>query len=303
SAVFYHPTFGDLDNDGDEDLLIGDNMGYVHYFENQPTAQGIARFVKKAERMPDNTGAALDVKQRATPQLIDINNDGLLDLMAGNHTGKIYYYQNTGTLQSPIFTLQNTSWGGVSVRDGTGAEGLAVPYLFKLNDGTFRLLVGNDLGKIYLFTDIEAHIDGGPFTLITEEIISPSGLKNASPTTADVDNDGRLDMIVGNFRGGALWYETETIVGIEDQLTEMKSITFYPNPATSMLYFDWKKGKKTFNVPITVQIYNTLGQLVLASNLEDEQSELSIEGLRSGLYLVEMRMEGELIGGEKLMVK
>ncbi|MFK7903987.1 MAG: T9SS type A sorting domain-containing protein [Chitinophagales bacterium] len=303
SALFYHPTFGDLDNDGDEDLLIGDNMGYVHRFENQPNAQGIAQFVKKTERMPDNTGAALDVKQLASPQLIDVNGDGLLDLISGNHTGKIYYYQNTGTLQNPIFTLQSKEWGAVSVREGTVAEGHAIPYLFKMGDGTFRLLVGNDPGKIYLFSDIEANIDGGPFTLITEQVISSDGLKEASPSIADLDDDGRLDMIIGNLRGGILWYETENIVNIEAPLSETQAITFYPNPATSTLYFDWQKETLSFNAPITVQIYNTLGQLVLTSMIEAEQSELSIEELTTGLYLVEMRVEGALIGGEKLLVK
>ncbi len=304
SAAFYHSTFGDLDNDGDADLLIGDNMGYVHYFENQPTGEGIAKFVKKAERMNDATGAALDVKQHATPQLVDVNGDGLLDMISGNHTGRVYYYKNTGSLQSPIFSLQSNQWGGVLVRQGTTAAGFAVPHLFKLQDGNFRLLVGNDAGSLFLYEDIEAHIDGGVFSLITEQIVPLSGATEISPTTADVDNDGRLDMLLGNLRGGILWYETETVVGIEEPFYEKNLISFYPNPATSTLYFDFKKNPVSFfNLPLEVRIYNTLGQSVLTSIVEREQPELSIEALSSGLYLVEMRIGGEWIGGKKLVVK
>ncbi|MEZ4885563.1 MAG: FG-GAP-like repeat-containing protein [Chitinophagales bacterium] len=303
SAVLYHPTFGDLDNDGDEDMLIGDGMGYVHYFENKPTMEGIAKFVKKAERMNDDTGAALDVKKRAAPQLVDVNGDDLLDLIVGNNDGKVYYYQNIGSLESPLFKLQNTQWGAVSVRETTIAAGNAIPYMFKLNDGSFRLVVGNDIGHIYLFTDIESHINGGPFTLVTQQIVSPAGLTEASPTTADVDNDGRLDMLVGNLRGGIVWYETESIVDIEENILQNNPFTFYPNPAKNTLYFDWKNSATSFNAPIEVQIYNTLGQLVLTSMVEHKQPELSIEGLASGLYLVEMRVDGVRIGGEKLVME
>lgn len=305
SAKAYHPTFGDLDNDGDKDMLIGDDMGYIHYFDNQPTADGTAKFVKKVERMPDNTGSALDVKQLATPQLVDVNEDGLLDMIAGNHDGRVYYYQNIGTLESPIFRLENNQWGAVQMRIPIkGNKGHAVPNLFKLEDGRFRLLVSNDIGDLFLFEDIEDNIDGGPFTIVSEQLIPSLEVLEGSPTTADVDNDGRLDLLMGGLRGGVLWYETETVVGIEDNLSAKNKVSFYPNPAQNMLYFDFKNASiSSFNVPVEVRIYNTLGQLVLTSMVEREQNEVSIEGLNSGLYFVELKVEGEWIGGEKLIIE
>lgn len=304
-AAYYHPTFGDLDNDGDTDLLIGDHLGYVHYFENQPTAEGIANFVKKVERINDDTGAALDVKQHATPQLVDVNEDGLLDMISGNHDGRVYYYQNVGTLQNPVFSLKSKEWGAIRPREGNTILRYTIPYMFKLQDGNFRLIVGTDAGRLFVYEDIEDNIDGGPFTLVSDEVISPVDILESSPTLADLDNDGRLDMLLGNLRGGVLWYETETIVSIEDNLIEENTMSFYPNPATSILHFDFNNTTIGFSKPNSceVQIYNTLGQLVLTSILEREKPELSIEGLSSGLYLVEVLIDGKRIAGEKLIKK
>ncbi len=301
SAVLYFPAFGDLDNDGDEDMLIGDNMGYIHRFDNNPTPEGIAQFSKKKERINDDTGSALDVKQRAAPQLIDINDDGKLDMIVGNNDGRVYYYQNIGTLEEPVFRLESNQWGAVLVR--IPSKGHAIPRLFKLSDGNFRLIVGNDAGKLYLYEDIEPNIGGGPFTKVTEQLLPLLGNTEVSPTTADVDNDGRLDLIIGNFRGGLLWYETASIVGIEDNASSKNTFQMYPNPAQNQLFFDWKTGAFPSNGTVEIQVYNTLGQLVLTSNLEQGEKRMSIEGLESGLYLVEVSIGGEWIGGEKLIVR
>lgn len=95
------PTFGDLDNDGDKDLIIGDNNGQLHYFENIATTGSPAQF---ANHVASYQG--IDVGNFAYPQLFDINKNGTLDLVIGSLNGKISYYSNTGTVFSPNFVLQ-----------------------------------------------------------------------------------------------------------------------------------------------------------------------------------------------------
>ncbi len=92
-------------------------------------------------------------------------------------------------------------------------------------------------------------------------------------------------------------------VGIEESLLEKNLLVLYPNPTASHLYFDFKGEAASFNTPIEVQVYNALGQLVLTSIVERETPELSIEGLSSGMYLVEIQVEGKRIGSEKLMIE
>lgn len=38
------PTFGDLDGDGDPDMLLGDKDGFIHYFKNNSAPNGTAQF-------------------------------------------------------------------------------------------------------------------------------------------------------------------------------------------------------------------------------------------------------------------
>ena len=68
------PTFGDLDGDGDKDMIIGDMSGKLNYFEKQPGPNDnfvlIASFYQ-----------GIDVGNYATPQLIDVDRDGKLDLL------------------------------------------------------------------------------------------------------------------------------------------------------------------------------------------------------------------------------
>jgi hypothetical protein len=103
------PTFGDLDGDGDQDMILGDKDGFIHYFKNNPT-DGIANFALFQEQFQ-----GLDVFQYSTPQLIDINKDGLLDLIIGHHNGAMRYFQNNGTAANPLFnaaSATNAFFGG-----------------------------------------------------------------------------------------------------------------------------------------------------------------------------------------------
>ena len=68
-----HPTFGDIDNDQDIDMIIGDNNGQIYYFKNNGVSNSEWPVFEDYETLN------IDVGSFATPQLIDLNRDGLLD--------------------------------------------------------------------------------------------------------------------------------------------------------------------------------------------------------------------------------
>lgn len=53
----------------------------------------------------------LDVGSNSTPQLVDVDNDGLLDIVSGELFGKISYFRNTGANLPHLLSLCKTITG------------------------------------------------------------------------------------------------------------------------------------------------------------------------------------------------
>jgi len=89
------PDVGDINGDGREDLVVGDQEGRIHFFLS-PSYE-------------EDSALALYVGEMAAPRLLDLNRDGLLDLLAGNLDGRIYYFENVGSPADPVF-VERYSW-------------------------------------------------------------------------------------------------------------------------------------------------------------------------------------------------
>ena len=130
------PAFGDLDNDGDADMILGTENGTVVYFENQSTGSG-AVYSTGIVNYTDDQGQVITSGGFSAPQLFDLNDDGLLDLILGRKNGRIFYYENVGTAQSPSFKAMNGFLGGVDVSPTNAPDGLATPHFFRHSDTTY----------------------------------------------------------------------------------------------------------------------------------------------------------------------
>ncbi len=88
------PTTGDIDGDGDDEILVGDaNDGRVRMFRFQ------------GDRLV-NVPWQLDtfrVNQYAAPHLVDLDRDGDLDLFIGAGNGQFVYFENIGSRNAPLF--------------------------------------------------------------------------------------------------------------------------------------------------------------------------------------------------------
>lgn len=127
------PTFGDLDNDGDYDMMVGFEDGKIARYENTGT------LLSPSFTLIDPNVGGIDVGQNAAPELYDLNGDNQLDLLIGEKTGNVNYYQNNGS----GFTLVSESFGGIN-RDQFGQlQGYAVPRMYEHN-GKDQLMVGSE---------------------------------------------------------------------------------------------------------------------------------------------------------------
>jgi hypothetical protein len=279
------PTFGDLDGDGDADMLIGDYNGNLFYYQNTAPSGAEPQFTLYKPYLRHSKGRVMDVGSFAAPMITDVDNDGINDVIIGSQNGKIAYYHNTGTLSAnvPVFDSVTHFWGGINVTHPGTLQSYAYPFLFK-DKGTTKLLVGSVDGYLHLFDNIDNNING-TFTLVDSMYQKVYQGTRTAPCGADLNNDGYLDLIVGNYQGGVSFYKgvSKDIIGVDtyDALLHF-NFDLFPNPAdnsvTIRIHYEYNK-------LYTVEIYNVMGQMMSEHLISNNLLNLDTGNMSPGMYL------------------
>src|SRR5262245_16938570 len=132
------PALGDVDADGDLDLVMGTGEGTLVYFKNTGTA---ASPVYEQQQDADNPWGGIDVGDYSIPSLGDVDGDGDLDLVVGESHGTLVYFKNTGSATTPVYQQQQ---GAANPLGGIRLVSYPTPALGDLDgDGDLDLVVGN----------------------------------------------------------------------------------------------------------------------------------------------------------------
>ncbi len=276
-----YPTFGDLTGDGLQDLIIGREDGTLVYLRNTSSLPGIS-FAAPVVNLTDNNGTIISAGSYASPQLFDLNMDGLLDLVIGKKTGEIMYYQNIGTTSIPSFKLKNATLGGVDIATDS-PDGYAAPHFFKHND-TLHLFMGGVNGMLYYYKNIENNIESGSFTLVSSSLLDISVGAYSNFSVHDIDNDGNLNMFVGQDLGGVFHYEVVpgSTVGLSS--IEMGSLfKVYPNPTNGLLTV-----KSSVESSISLELFDLFGKSIPGTIEFNNEAQIDISRMPSGVYLLKL---------------
>jgi hypothetical protein len=198
------PTLGDLDGDGDLDLVVGAYDGVFLYYENTGDASS-PDFVERTGVANPLEGE--DSGPGAAPTLGDADADGDLDLLVGRESGAFDYSENTGDATSPTFVLRT---GASHPLDGEDIGFEATPTLGDLDgDGDLDLVAGEQLGDFFCYEN--------PFKKPALAAYAQTGAANpfdgadvgdlSTPALGDLDGAGDLDLVTGEQLGTFRYYE------------------------------------------------------------------------------------------------
>ena len=191
------PTLADMDSDGDLDLFIGNEFdasnsgwkGDVYFFEN------IGSAVSPQFEMVDSSYFDEGMGNNMAPAFGDLDGDGDFDALVGDYNGEISFFLNDGSPTEPNFSYQ----GKFLEID---LAGRATPALGDVEgDGDLDLYVGDKNGSVHVWSN-----EGDPanynFIKISDDLFSGENLGlEIALELADFDNDGDLDLLIGNQSG------------------------------------------------------------------------------------------------------
>jgi hypothetical protein len=313
------PVLADLDNDGYLEIICGDHSNI-----NGTGAIHVVNYLgNPLDGWPKITGAWI----YAPPSVGDINNDGLLDIVAGDQAlsstpvNKVYAWTGitADTLDGfPIADLwginsqviladidgdgnielmfdDNTSVGNYHGynHDGTIMEGWPLP----VNGSTFfinPMVVDINLDGIM-------DISGAGYDEIT-------GNLSVYLWNADVEMDNSLAILPTlqyNTRHSGVYGDT-LMVGIEEQggLADwgIGGLEVYPNPASDYLVIVPKK--TTSDREISISLYNSAGILIYKKEFNNDGTEIRLDlvGLPSGIYWATIKSNSTSIKPLKFIV-
>ena len=297
------PAFGDLDGDGDLDFVAGEEQGRLYYAENIAPPGGPMQFGATVAAY-----AGIDVGQHSAPAIVDVDADGLGDLIVGERNGNVNYLPNQGTVGSPAFDSDlsqapNTeSFGSIDVRAPFAPTGFSVPRPVwaqpPSGSGPNALpelagfVVGSQSGQVYYF-DFSVDSIYTAFDMADDDYGHFREGQRIAPALADLDADGFYNIVLGTQRGGLVSFESDvatSTVSLSPTPTALLTLEVAPNPARSQVRLTLPEHMHG----ATLVWYDALGQVVLRRTAPANATTVAVHELPRGVYFVRATHEGRV---------
>jgi hypothetical protein len=286
------PAFGDMDADGDMDMIIGASDGRLHYFENNAGVGATANFVLIQANFKNSNNRVIDVGDFAAPQIFDVDLDGKNDLVIGAKNGKFAYYHHIGTGTAALLAMDSVShfFGQIKVNMPGYFSGYSFPYMFR-QGGVTKLLSGAESGYLRYYDHIDGNLSG-VFTMVDSTYLGIWQGTHTAPSGADINSDGFIDLVVGNYEGGLSFYKGVSTITTTDNIDQYLEFNFslFPNPADNSITINIINDNKS---EYLIEIFNLMGQRISSVKSNGPAHVLETSDLSQGVYLCKVSLTGE----------
>lgn len=224
--------------------------------------------------------------------LVDVNQDGLLDILVGTSTGALEYWKNQRAVNSPSYQLVKSDFLGLG--NSPDRQNLSMASADLDADGKADLIVGDQRGALSIYGDFRSQnqaIDPAK-EIIFNDVTAANESKNLGgnvwPTVANLFNSDRPHIVVGNTLGGLFVLKNND----GNELPAEPSITLYPNPV-------YPDKDQLINIrsdrDVLVQFYNLLGLKMSESYFipGHRAYQINVTNLPKAMYIARFSWKGK----------
>lgn len=206
SSYHYAPAVAPLwGEDALPGLVLGTWSDGLHFYRNRGDERDEGDEGDEGEtgspRFEHQDGMTMQLSRgsNGAPAVVDLDDDGLLDLVVGRSNGELSYYRNVGSASEPRFEFVSDQW--MDIRVGRRAHPAFVDLT---GDGLLDLVVGQEAAGATVFRNVGSRVDPAFEEDPSLEIrLHPYG----APTFGDLTGDGNPELIAGGASGGLIYFE------------------------------------------------------------------------------------------------
>lgn len=233
------------------------------------------------------------ISQSENVLMVDVNQDGLTDLLLGKSNGAVEYWRNQGPAGEFNYTLADDSYNGIAASIERQSPALAVGDLDA--DGRGDLILADQKGFLSVYGDFRSQnenivpISNLVYNSFTETYESKNLGGRGWPVVANIFNSDKPSIVVGNALGGLHVLKNDG----GKALPETPAVDLFPNPVEKQGEMKIKADRN-----VIVQFYTLLGQKISESYFipANQEYPILISGLSAGIYIARFSYNGKTYG-------